>query len=466
MSKYQLLRSLTDEEYESLKQSIETQGVMVPVVYDEDGNILDGHHRVQVCEELGIKNWPSIIQSGLSKAEKKALVLVLNDARRHLSESDRQKIREIRIEIERSMRDEGYSYRRIAGVVGVSEAQVHKDLATNGGVNRLTPPETVIGADGKKYPAKKKKPAKRERRTTVFTGTNRERERAVEDLQVVKDEAPKKYVDPKRLSRLRRDRESQQRDEQEPRDLPPLPPEIDIQNCDFRDLQIPADSADLVFTDPPYAKEYLPLWSDLGEFAARVLKPGRLLVAYTGQYHLPEVLSRLGEHLDYWWLYAVTHQGAFTQIRSRRTNCGWKPLVVFKKRGEGAPHGWPSDLVREEKREKDRHKWQQSEAEAAYWIEALCPEGGLVVDPLMGSGTAAVAAVKHDRSFIGIEIDEDDYEEAKARISEVIQEEGGPEGRRVPPASKEVYQHIRAELDSTPSRRLFKKLIPTRKATG
>jgi len=37
-------------------------------------------------------------------------------------------------------------------------------------------------------------------------------------------------------------------------------------------------------------------------------------------------------------------------------------------------------------------------------IEASCPEGGLVYDPFMGSGTTAVAAVEAKREFIGTEI--------------------------------------------------------------
>lgn len=58
--KYQILPDLTEQEYEELKTDIEARGVMVPVEYDEDGNILDGHHRVKICEELGIK-WPKAI---------------------------------------------------------------------------------------------------------------------------------------------------------------------------------------------------------------------------------------------------------------------------------------------------------------------------------------------------------------------------------------------------------------------
>ena len=36
---------------------------------------------------------------------------------------------------------------------------------------------------------------------------------------------------------------------------------------DFRKADIEPASADVIFTDPPYAKDALPLWEDLAEFA-------------------------------------------------------------------------------------------------------------------------------------------------------------------------------------------------------
>ena len=151
--KYQLLRPLNDKEYESLKNNIKENGVVTPVVYDEEDNILDGHYRIKACKELGIDDWPSIIKTGLTEAEKKAQVLVLNEARRHLTEEDKDNMREARIETEKELRKEGYSYRRIANAVGVSHMQVKRDLK-KAGVTPVTP-ETVEGKDGKEYSAKR-----------------------------------------------------------------------------------------------------------------------------------------------------------------------------------------------------------------------------------------------------------------------------------------------------------------------
>src|SRR5690606_21604024 len=103
---YQLLPSLSPDEYEALKADIAARGVQVPVEYDEHGKILDGHHRVRACLELGIKDWPSIIRGGMAEEEKIEHVLVLNLHRRHLT-------REQRRELVARLRAQGWSLRRI-----------------------------------------------------------------------------------------------------------------------------------------------------------------------------------------------------------------------------------------------------------------------------------------------------------------------------------------------------------------
>ena len=47
-----LLPKLPQEEYEALKESIKSEGQHFPITVNEEGVILDGHHRFQICEEL------------------------------------------------------------------------------------------------------------------------------------------------------------------------------------------------------------------------------------------------------------------------------------------------------------------------------------------------------------------------------------------------------------------------------
>lgn len=48
--------------------------------------------------------------------------------------------------------------------------------------------------------------------------------------------------------------------------------------------------------------------------------------------------------------------------------------------------------------------------------EVVAPKGGLILDPFMGSGTTGVAAIKHGRRFVGVEIEERYFEIACRRI--------------------------------------------------
>src|SRR5690606_1997359 len=68
---------------------------------------------------------------------------------------------------------------------------------------------------------------------------------------------------------------------------------VQIHQCDFRNMPVAPGSARLVFTDPLYHREHLHLYSALGEWAARVLQSGGLLVTYLGTSYLPEVVARL-----------------------------------------------------------------------------------------------------------------------------------------------------------------------------
>jgi hypothetical protein len=82
-SPFQLLPPLTDEERAALKADIAARGVMVAIELDENGNILDGHHRKAIAEELGIE-FPSVVRTGMDEAAKREHVLKINLLRRQL----------------------------------------------------------------------------------------------------------------------------------------------------------------------------------------------------------------------------------------------------------------------------------------------------------------------------------------------------------------------------------------------
>ena len=65
---------------------------------------------------------------------------------------------------------------------------------------------------------------------------------------------------------------------------------------------------------------------------------------------------------------------------------------------------WDIPNVKANHVEKTSHPCQFPTALVRRLIVALCPVGGVVADPYLGSGTTAVAALLDDRNFIGSDI--------------------------------------------------------------
>jgi hypothetical protein len=142
---YQVLPPLSPEEYAALKADIAARGVFVPVEYDEDDHILDGFHRVQICQELGITTWPRVTRTGLTEEEKRAHAWRLNLARRHLSRAQK---RTIAI----TLRQEGWTQNRIAHTLGIRQPTISRWLREFIQMDKLPQSDTIQGKDGKHYP--------------------------------------------------------------------------------------------------------------------------------------------------------------------------------------------------------------------------------------------------------------------------------------------------------------------------
>lgn len=102
---YQLLPPLTPDEYEALRDNIAIFGLLHPVVMDESGNVIDGHHRHRACVELGITDFPTVTLPGLSEDQKLEQALMLNLGRRHLCPTANESPRKIRNRPQGASRD-------------------------------------------------------------------------------------------------------------------------------------------------------------------------------------------------------------------------------------------------------------------------------------------------------------------------------------------------------------------------
>jgi hypothetical protein len=71
-------RTHSREQIRQIKNSIETFGFTVPVLIDEEGNIIAGHGRFEALKLLGGKEVPTICLADMTEAEKHAYVLADN----------------------------------------------------------------------------------------------------------------------------------------------------------------------------------------------------------------------------------------------------------------------------------------------------------------------------------------------------------------------------------------------------
>lgn len=196
---------------------------------------------------------------------------------------------------------------------------------------------------------------------------------------------------------------------------------ITLINGDFREQSkiITSDSIDLIFTDPPYASEYISLYSDLAVVAKNVLREGGSLITYVGHYAIPKVIEIMeNAGLTYWWPIAVVLSGSFAKHYPRQVTIKWKPLLWFVKGDKLSTTDFLSDVIKSDTPSKILHEWEQSTVEAEHIISRLTMEGQTVFDPMMGSGTTGIAAIQNNRKFVGIEIDSEKFEIANARIGE------------------------------------------------
>jgi hypothetical protein len=272
---------------------------------------------------------------------------------------------------------EGLSNRQIAAVVGVDEGTVRTDKRAEN--SAPAPEKGTVDGGAEEVVAENSAPP---------------------DIEAESKTKARKQRDQKAAAK----REDKQRREAAVRDIPTP----DSRHGQLSKALADVADVDLIFTDPPYPREFLPAWTELAAWAARALKPGALLLAYSGQYHLLEVMERVSAHLEYQWLGWIATTGPQVAVHQRPIMSGGKPLLIFSNGRLAEPFSKRRffDSIDSERRTRERHTWEQAEGPAAYYIETLTERGELVVDPFLGSGTFAYVAAKLERRFVGCDADE------------------------------------------------------------
>jgi len=185
---------------------------------------------------------------------------------------------------------------------------------------------------------------------------------------------------------------------------------------------IEAGSVDAVVTDPPYNvglkyatdddnKPDYWAWCHRWFEMLRAASRGPIAIT-TGQTNLSMWASHFPPD---WWL-AWWKPAAMGRCVIGFNN--WEPIAVY-----GKPHKGGCDVLRATIRPDKSlsgHPCPKPLEWATKQIEMLCPPGGTVLDPFIGSGTTAVAALNTGRQCIGIEREPAYHDIACRRVTEAL----------------------------------------------
>lgn len=366
-------RPFTEKETVRLRESVARLGVIEPVTM-LDGMVLDGWHRLQVAQELGV-DCPSIEYDGREEGIG-AWLTAKNEARRHLTDL------QVAIMVANDTKSP------ILTAVNSCEAdnsyiKPDKQLAAEHGIqpNMLSTARKVLASGDEELIAEA---------TSGDIGRTEARKR----LRVL---------------------EAARRTGEELAGQDPI--RSDLVVCDVADLlaHVAPESVAAVITDPPWAD--MQAWEDLARVSAVVLKPGGTLAAMASKEDLPGVLDRLragadGTDLAYRWLigYALPKLGS--TVHSVKFVGGWHPVIVMSRgrRTSGyAPDALEMDVLVAEWMSHTRlrlhHKWEKDVPGFKTLVGWFSDPGELIADPFLGGGTTGVAALQAGRQFFGSDLD-------------------------------------------------------------
>lgn len=229
-------------------------------------------------------------------------------------------------------------------------------------------------------------------------------------------------------------------------------------DCLERMKEIPDGSVDMVLADPPYGTtsckwdSIIPLES-MWEQLKRIIKPNGAIVMTASQpftsvlvgsnlkqfkYSMVWKKSQSTGHLNAWRMPMRAHEDIvvfYTKpptynpelkdkpaanirpvtSRTKKTDCyGDHKLDVHKC---PADKTMPNSILQFNNAQGTKHPTQKPLVLMEYLIKTYTNEGETVLDFTMGSGTTGVACKNLNRSFIGIELDEEYFKIAQDRIS-------------------------------------------------
>ena len=191
---------------------------------------------------------------------------------------------------------------------------------------------------------------------------------------------------------------------------------LTIINDEFQNVEL--SNIDCILTDPPYIKEYLPLYDDLRDFAERTLKPSGFLIFYINPQILSDVIVKMSKSdvLDFYWNVSLVHTGSTGAYHFKSIFNQHKIILIYQKKPFLKTITYLTDVIQGSGREKEFHDWQQSGEELESLIECFTNPNDTIVDCCAGSGTTGIQSLEMGRKSVLIEKDSETVKIIKNRF--------------------------------------------------
>lgn len=220
---------------------------------------------------------------------------------------------------------------------------------------------------------------------------------------------------------------------------------------------LPDNSVDMVLTDPPYGTTQNK-WDTVVDMDAfwkeikRVTKKNSAILIFTQMPFTATAVMSNPKMFRYEWIAEKANATGFLNARRMPMKCHENVLVFYNKLPVYHPimeHGkpyrrgledknssnynavkrlrsenttgtrFPRDVLKVSWRSafgKTLHPTQKPVSLCEYFIKTYTDDGGVILDPFMGSGTTAVAAKNTNRNYIGWEQNDEYFNIAEERL--------------------------------------------------
>jgi len=434
-----LLYPISSEEYEALKKDIIDNGIKVPLIINNNNILLDGYTRLRIAKELKLDTVPCIIESFNDKLEEVLFIIRINVHRRHLNTAQKAEIalKLLELEQERSRLKRLMNLRQYNNNGdNNSSTEVYQGQGQGYTLGNNNTTMTNIGhfvgspevpSEGTSVSERAIRRIGKQLRLSHNTIDKARKivETARKDPKIA--ELWNEALQGKRSIQAVYDRVKQKEAREAVRPiieegkvrLDFIVDKVKILHGDFRVVlkDVPDNSIDLIFTDPPYSKEHIPYLKDLMLLASRVLRPSGFIAVMYGQAFLPELFDafKVSNVIRYHWMIALHMPDSREIFYIKRIRIHWKPIVVFQK--EPCISVEFDDYISRPKPNKDIHEWKQDVDSAMHVIKSLTNEHDVILDPMVGTGTTIEASLILNRRVIEVEKDRELYEMLLRRYS-------------------------------------------------